>query len=201
MKTAARIISYLFHPLLMPTLGLFLILHSGSYLSLMDPMAKHAILLVMVLGTLVFPLMMIPILHYRQLVSMQQGGRSYERLLPGLVILILYAITWIYFSRLPLNRSIQAYMLAVLLTLMVMLALNLRFRVSMHLAALGGLCGLILALAVLYDALMQGPLILIILASGLSASAQILMNHLSWKGVLGGFVCGSLMVFLILLIY
>ena len=69
MKSAARVITILFHPLLMPTIGLLLILNSGTYLSLLDPAAKKAVLFVMALGTLLFPLMMIPVLYDRNLIT------------------------------------------------------------------------------------------------------------------------------------
>ena len=68
MKKAAPVISYLFHPLIMPSLGLLIILNSGTYLSLLDPAAKRAIMFVMALGTLIFPLMILPVLQYRNLV-------------------------------------------------------------------------------------------------------------------------------------
>ena len=73
MKIVARIVSTLFHPLLMPTLGLLLLLNSGTYLSLLDPAAKRAILFVMALGTLFFPLMMLPVLYYRNLIDLAAG--------------------------------------------------------------------------------------------------------------------------------
>ena len=53
MKKLALFISYLFHPLIMPSLGLLIILNSGTYHALMDPAVKRAIMFVMALGTLV----------------------------------------------------------------------------------------------------------------------------------------------------
>ena len=120
MKVAARVINILFHPLLMPTLGLLLIFNSGTYLSLLDPAAKRAVLFVMALGTLFFPLMMIPVLYYRNLISSLQDASREERFLPYLIILILYVITFVYFVRLPLSRLIHAYVLSVSLLLFVL---------------------------------------------------------------------------------
>ena len=86
MRKLVPVISYLFHPLIMPTLGLLIILNSGTYLSLLDPAAKRAILFVLALGTLVFPLMMLPILYYRNLVSSYQDAGREERLIPQVII-------------------------------------------------------------------------------------------------------------------
>ena len=146
MKKVAPIISYLFHPLIMPSLGLLLLLNSGTYLSLLDPAVKRAIIFVMALGTLVFPLMMLPILYYRNLVSSYKDATREERLVPQVIILVLYIITFIYFNRLPLSRVIHAYVLSGAVILFLVILLNLRYKICVHSAALGGLTGLIIAL-------------------------------------------------------
>lgn len=83
MKKLALFISYLFHPLIMPSLGLLIILNSGTYNALMDPAVKRAILFVMALGTLIFPLMMLPVIQYRNLLMKNGPERTRgERMIP-----------------------------------------------------------------------------------------------------------------------
>jgi hypothetical protein len=201
MKKAARLISYLFHPLLMPSLGLLIILNSGTYLALLDPAAKRAIMFVMALGTLVFPLMMLPVLQYRSLVMKNgQAATKGEKMVPQIIILILYVITFVYFKRLPLSHLIHAYVLAVTGTLFFVIALNIRFRVSMHAAALGGVTGLIFALIFLYETPLQGFLMLLLLAGGLTGSSRLALGD-RWGEVLSGFLLGLVVVFLTLLAY
>jgi hypothetical protein len=201
MKKAAQIISYLFHPILMPSLGLLIILNSGTYLALLDPAAKRAIMFVMALGTLVFPLMMLPILQYRSLVMKDgQASTKGEQLVPQVVILILYIITFVYFKRLPLNQVIHAYVLSVIVTFFIVLILNLRFRISIHSAALGGVTGLIIALIYLYETPLQGLLMLSFLASGLMGSSRLAQGD-HWGEVLSGFLLGLGIVMLTILVY
>ena len=201
MKKAAPIISYLFHPLLMPTLGLLIILNSGTYLSLLDPAAKRAILFVMALGTLVFPLMMLPVLQYRSLVL--KGGQELtrvEKLVPQIIILVLYIITYVYFRRLPLSQVIHAYVLSVAGTFFLVILINLKFRISIHAAALGGLTGLIIALIYLYETPLQGFLMLSVFAGGLTGSSRLVQGE-QWSGVLGGYLLGFTLLFLTILLY
>ena len=201
MKKAAPLISYLFHPLIMPSLGLLIILNSGTYLSLLDPAAKRAILFVMALGTLVFPLMMLPVLQYRNLVVKKgQPDTRLERLFPQIIILVLYLITYFYFKKIPLSQVIHTYILAVTGTLFLLIVLNLKFRISMHAAALGGLTGLIIALIYLYETPLQGLLILSILAGGITASSRLVLGE-RWQGVLGGFFMGFGVILLTILVY
>ncbi len=201
MKKAVSVISYIFHPLIMPTLGLFLILNSGTYLSLLDPAAKRAILFVMALGTLFFPLIMVPVLYYRNLVSGLQYATREERLIPQLIILILYIITFIYFIRLPLNRVIHAYVLSVTATLFLVLVLNLKFKICIHSAALGGLTGLIIALIYLFGSPMQGTLILSLLAGGITGSARLAMGVNRSIEIYAGYLLGFGIVLITLLVY
>jgi hypothetical protein len=200
MKKVASLISYLFHPLLMPTLGLLILLNSGTYLSLLDPAVKRAIMFVMSLGTLVFPLMMLPILHYRSLAYREGPATREERLIPQLIILILYVITFVYFKRLPLSRVIHAFVLSASITSALVIVANIRFRVSLHLAALGGVSGLILALIILYETPLEGLLILSLLASGLTGSARLAMGG-RWGEVLSGFLLGLGVVLTTILVY
>lgn len=201
MKKIAPVVSYLFHPLIMPSLGLLLLLNSGTYLSLFDPAAKRAIMFVMVLGTMVFPLMMLPILYYRNLVSSYKDATREERIIPQVIILILYIITFVYFNRLPLNRAIHAYVLSTAVVLFLVMLLNLRFHICVHSAAMGGLTGLIIALIFLYEAPMQGILLLSLLAGGISGSSRLALGTIRWWEVLIGYLLGFWVVVLTILIY
>jgi len=201
MKKIAPVVSYLFHPLIMPSLGLLLLLNSGTYLSLLDPAAKRAIMFVMVLGTLVFPLMMLPILYYRNLVSSYKDATREEQLIPQIIILILYIITFVYFNRLPLSRVIHAYVLSATVVLFLVMLLNLRFHICVHSAALGGMTGLIIALIFLYETPLQGALMLSLLAGGLSGSSRLALGINRGGEVLAGYMLGFLGVLMTILIY
>lgn len=194
-------VSYLFHPLIMPTLGLLLIMNSGTYLSLLDPAAKRAILFVMALGTLAFPLLIIPILYYRNLISNLQEASREERLIPYLVILILYVITFVYFVRLPLSRMIHAYVLTVPVLLFLVLVISMKFKICLHMTALGGVSGLIVGLILLYETPLQGMLVLALLASGVTGSARLLAGVQRPAEIYAGYLLGLGVMLATLLIY
>jgi hypothetical protein len=201
MKKAAPIISYLFHPLVMPSLGLLIILNSGTYLSLLDPAAKRAILFVMSLGTLIFPLMILPVFFYRQLVLRQGLDASREeRLIPQFVILVLYIITFIYFKKLPLSHVIHGYALSVTVLTFIVLVLNLKWKISVNTAALGGLTGLIIALIFLYQTPLEGFLMLALITGGITGSSRLAMGD-RWGAVFSGFILGFIVVLAIILLY
>jgi hypothetical protein len=202
MKKAATVITFLFHPLLMPTLGLLLLLNSGSYVSLLDdPAAKRAILSVVALGTLIFPLMMLPVFFYRNLVYNQKVTMVEEQWIPRFIILILYIVTSIYFLRLPLSRIIQGYILSVTITLAILVLVNLKLKISLHTAGLGGLAGLITAMIKMYEIPLEGFLLSALLAGGVVGTAKLLLNEHRPYEVYTGFAVGFSCVLVTLLVY
>jgi hypothetical protein len=201
MKAAARVLTILFHPLVMPTIGLLLILNSGTYHALLDPAAKRAVLFVIALGTLLFPLMMLPVLYYRNLISSLQDASREERFLPYLIILILYVITFVYFVRLPLSHFIHGYVLSVSILLFLMVLLTFRFRICGHTAAVGGLVGLIFALILMYETPLYGFLIVCFLIAGLVGTSRLILGVQRPVEVYTGFLLGLGVILTTLLVY
>ena len=201
MNSAARSISYIFHPLLMPTLGLLLILNSGTYLALLNPTAKQAVLFVMALGTIFFPLMMLPILYYRKLITSFQDASHEGKVIPYLITLILYVITFVYFVRLPLNRVIHSYVLSVPVLLGIILLVGLKFNICAHMAALGGMAGLIISLILLYETPLQWFLIFTLIAAGLTGTARIINGVQRPREIYSGFLLGFVVVAVTILVY
>lgn len=202
-RFVVRTLSYLSHPLLMPTLGLLLIFNSGSYLSnLLNPQAEKAILFVMALGTLIFPLLVFPVLYQRKIWDKEEGTPGTAgRMLPYLVVLVLYVITLVYFMRLPLNRLIHAFMLSTVIMNAVLFAFSYRHNICIHSAGLGGMAGLVLSLMVIYESPLQIYLAAILLMAGLTGSARL------WEGVqkpgevYSGFILGMAVVPTTLMVY
>ena len=201
MKWIARSVSYVFHPLIMPTVGLLLILNSGTYLALLDPAAKRAVVFVMALGTLLFPLMMLPVLYYRDLTQTLKNRNMEKNLVPQLIIFVLYVITFIYFARLPLSHVIHGYILSAPLVLLLLMVVNLKFGACPHMAALGGISGLIITLIILFRTPLDGFLVLSLLAAGLTGSARLASGHRKPGELLTGFVLGFGVVTVTLLVY
>jgi len=185
----------------MPALGLLLILNSGTYLSLLDPVAKRAVLFVMALGTLFFPLMMVPVLYYRNLITSLQNASKEERFLPYMIILLLYIITFVYFVRLPLSRVIHGYVLSVTILLLLLVVVNVKFRICGHMAALGGIAGLIVGLILLYETPLQAYLVMTLLAGGLTGTARLILGVQRPIEIYTGFMMGFGVVLLTLLVY
>lgn len=200
-KQVARVISIIFHPLLMPSIGMLLLLNSGSYLSLLSPDAKKAVVLIILLSTLIFPISILPVLYYRKLVSDIQIQNREERNLPFLLILILYIVTFIFLKRLPLHTQIHAYALTLPLMVFFLLLTNIKYRISTHMMGVGGITGLIISLIIIFGIPLEFLFIMAVLASGLVCTARIILTDHTVIELYGGYLMGLLITGLTMLFY
>jgi len=200
-KKVARVISIIFHPLLMPSLGMLLLLNSGSYLSLLSSDAKRAMVMIILLSTLLFPISILPVLYYRKLVSDIQIQKREERTLPFLLILILYILTFIFLKRMPLHTQIHAYALTLPLMVFFLLLANIKFKISTHMMGVGGITGLIISLIIIFGLPLQLLFILAVLVSGLVCTSRIILTDHSGLELYGGYFLGLLVTALTMLIY
>jgi len=200
-KKIAQIISVLFHPLLMPSVGLLILFNSGTYLSLISFDVKKIILLIVVLSTLAFPLALLPILYFRKLISDIHMTNREERFLPFILILILYVLTFIFMIRLPLHSHLHAYALTLPVMVIVLVIANIKYKVSEHMMGLGGIVGLIVSLIILFDIPLQAFFILAILSAGITATSRMIIGRYSSLELYGGFVLGLVVTVAVMLIY
>ncbi len=82
MKVLAKIFSYCFHPLLMPSYGLLIFFNSNSYINYAIPQElKQAALVLVVMSTFVVPLIITLLLLNRGHISSLEMPTKRERVL------------------------------------------------------------------------------------------------------------------------
>ena len=143
--------SILLHPLLMPTTGIAIILFSGSYLSNFPPAAKKLLIMLFSSGTLLLPLLMIPIFYMRGIVTDLQMHEKKQRIAPLAITLIFYLLTFFLFLRVPVYRFMHSFMLGSVLLVFITLIINYRWKISIHMVGLGGICAFILMISILQN--------------------------------------------------
>ncbi len=187
----AKIISFILHPLLMPTLGMVFILNSGNYMSYLPFEAKTFLISIVILGTLILPLSMVPVFSYFRVISNIEIDKASERTFPLLITSILYFMTYYFTRRFPLP-IINAFLLAASLAVFINFLINLRWKISSHMIGLGGLTALMSALSFRLHVDITLFLIIGILISGLAGFARLqLQKHSSFQ-VYGGYFLGYL---------
>ena len=184
----ARIISVIFHPVLVPTLGMLLLLHSGFYFSMLTWEAKRFVLLVVFFSTCILPLLAVSVLAINPRFDINMS-KSTDRIIPLLAASVFYYLGFILLGRVNIFPVFKLFMLASVLVIVALLFVSFKWKISNHMAALGGLAGVFFAFSFRKGLNPVYSLLIIILVSGLVGTARlILKKHDIWQIIAGYFL-------------
>lgn len=194
----ARVTSILFHPLLIPTLGFLLLFNSGFYFAVIPWGLKRFILLVVFLSTCILPALSIGLLSFspRFDIKMEKGT---DRVLPLILSSFFYYIGYLILQRVPLFPIYQLFLIASILVQIALIIISLRWKISAHSAAIGGLVGGFFALAF---RLQESPvliLITLIFIAGMVGTARLILEKHTSSQVYAGFLLGLLIMNMVIM--
>jgi hypothetical protein len=196
----AKILSYLFHPLLIPTYATLLLLNLPLFLSNSLSMEARTWLLILVSGfTFVIPVVIITTLYYFRLISSIELDQPKERTMPLLFSAMSYYALLYMLRQSGLPAYFLYFIYGALLALLTGLMINLVYKISLHTlgwgAAVASLVGLSVKMGV------DIPLIIIaaILISGITGYIRLKINAHNPTQVYLGFVTGVCIITLLTL--
>lgn len=147
MERLATVVSYTFHPLWMPLITLTAIYNLDPFLGL-HPKVFRLLLLILLIN-LVAPGLSIIIMRSRNMVSNLDITNRSERFLPFALFLFYYGLSYYWLRRhgaeLYIPVLVYGIFTALLLSLFVALVITTKTKISMHLLAMGSVCGVIAA--------------------------------------------------------
>jgi len=197
LATVARFTSVVFHPLLIPTLGFLLLFNSGFYFSILPWSVKKYMLLIVFLSTCVLPAISIFILSLNPKFDLRMEKNT-DRVLAMIFSAISYFLGYQMLRRLPVFPIYSVFMVGAVLVQIALLPISMRWKVSAHAAAIGGLVGGILGLSF---RLHENPvfiLSLLILSAGLVATSRLILEKHTQSQVYAGFLVGFLILVLVI---
>ena len=194
MRLFANILSVLLHPLWMPTLTIVLCFGIDPYMSY--GFTKQGLLMVygMVFAmTAVFPLTSMLLMRRTGLVTDMTMPTRQERIPAYLSTLVYYGMCY-YLLRTRLDNPVTlGIFFGATLGLLLVLLITLRWKISAHMAGIGGLIGALLAVMVMDDS--EAPVLLcglFLLAGTLGTARLVASDHTPtqvYAGALLGCVC------------
>ena len=193
----ARVTSLVFHPLLIPSLGFWFLFNSNFYFSILPWNVKKYMLLVVFLSTCVLPAISILILSLNPKFDLNMEKNT-DRVLSLLISSISYYLGYLLLKRLPVFPIYNILLIGAVLVQIALLPISMKWKISMHSAAIGGLVGGILVLAF---RLQENPvflLSLLILVAGLVATSRLILEKHTQSEVYAGFFTGFLILTLVI---
>jgi hypothetical protein len=186
-KILARVIQIVFHPLLISTAAVFILFKTNLYFAFIPEHVREIITFSTLLTTGIIPLIFIIFIG-----SIQQRSKTN---FPGITIIYLftavdYYLEYYLISRMPLAGFFKAGFLAGTLVLVSLSLISLRWNISSHLAGVGAMAGVTVALMLRLGVFNPFFLAAVLLAGGLTGFSRLALEKNNPAQVLAGFVLG-----------
>ncbi|MCF8335783.1 MAG: hypothetical protein K9H65_04190 [Bacteroidales bacterium] len=189
-KLAAKIISIVFNPLLMPTFGLLILFNSDTYYSMLPFHTKKVIFIIVFITTCLLPLAFIPLFLYQNLLKNFEMPSIKERIIPFATIGILYFIGYLILNQMDVPSTIANVLLAGTIIIFIMLFITLRWKISGHMAGIGALTGAILTFSYFLETNFIIYLLASIFIAGLLGTSRLILEHHTPSQIYSGFGLG-----------
>ena len=194
------IISFVFHPLFMPLYGLTILLSAPTFLSYLPPAVKRILFTILLLNNVLIPLLLLPFLRLRNLISSFYLEDRSERIIPMLTASILYFTTSFIVLRYQIPFFLKSFIFATAVLSIVVSMINFWWKISIH--AVGAtLAATVLLLWVKMFTPLPLLIVTVILLSGVIMSARLRLdthNPLQvWVGYFTGLTVVTMFILLI----
>ena len=197
MLRVARITSIVFTPFSIPFLA-FLVLFLFSYLRIMPILYKGIVLGIVYCFTILTPTITIFLFRKINGFARQELSERKKRYVPILLPIISYVFCLLMMRKLNIPWYMTGIIFVSLVISIICILVNLKWKLSEHMAGMGGIIGGLVSFSALFSYNPVVWLCLFILIAGILGSARIVLGHHTLGEVLSGFVVGLVCSFLIL---
>jgi len=190
-RTTAKLLSYLFHPLFIPVyVGLFFIkglrLFSG-----LDEWRQTLLLIQFFVNYTLLPLITVLVAKGLGFIDTIYLKTQRDRIIPYLAVMIFYFWVWYVFRNQGFPKEAVMFSLAAFLSICFGAFVNSFFKVSMHALSLGVVICLLLILSL--QSSNMGPFLTIgLLLAGLVCTSRLILNDHKPFDVYAGLILGAL---------
>lgn len=201
-KKIAQVLSYLFHPLLVPpaVLMVMLTLHIPGY-SQFTTGIKLLVLALLISSTVLLPVVIFSLFRRKGIIRSFQMETREERIYPYGTVAILYYTTFLLFRYAGIQPLFSFYLLNITLLILIVLIINIWWKISVHMVAMGGATGVFIGLGYRIGVDLQAFIIPLILASGLTAYARLYLDAHKPSQIYIGYFLGLIPITAIYLMY
>jgi hypothetical protein len=187
-------LSYILHPVLMPTYALLVIFGLNTYLAYTTPpQAKIALYIVIVFNTLIMPVVISYLLIVRGYIKSFEMQKRQERIIPFISNLALLLIAYYMIRQVMLPKIFYLLLLGAAAAVAIAILINLKWKISIHMIGIGGIVGTLYGMSTFLLVDMRIPILVSLLVAGLLGTARLsLGSHRPleiYTGFFVGFFC------------
>lgn len=191
----AKLISVIFHPLLIPSYAMLLLINTKNHYMLVLPLQnRYLVLLSVVLTSFILPAVFILILKKMGLVKSLQMESRHERVLPLFLTAIFFYGTYYLLKQEPHFALFNFFMLGATLLVIISLLINYMAKISIHMVAQGGIFGALAGYSLIFHQNYNLLIYLFVMTAGLTGFARLKLKAHTQTEVYTGFGLGVLVM-------
>lgn len=196
----ARGISYIFHPLLIPSYTLLLLLNLDIFnFHTVPAMYKMILTGIVLLITFIVPVLLTWFLYQLGIISSFFLGSREERTYPILSVAVFYYVCYYMLRSGHVSTIFNYYMLGATLLAVLSLIINFYRKISLHMIGAGSFTGLFLGISLNFGINFTPELFASILLSGIIGYARLKSNAHEPSEIYSGFILGALTMSLLMI--
>lgn len=196
-KNIATLISVIFHPVLIPTLGFLILFNSGFYFSIINWEVKRYVLLTVLFSTGILPMLSVAILAINPKFDINMD-KSRDRIIPLLFSSVFYYIGFILLGRMKAFPVFKLFLVASVFVIIILLIISFRWKISTHMAAIGGLTGTVFALSFRSGTNPMYTILILVLVSGIVGTARLILEKHTISQLIAGYGIGFIILYLVI---
>jgi hypothetical protein len=185
----------------MPLYGLGIIFTAPTLLEYLPAEVKKMLVLVILVNNIIIPATLLQIFRNRNIINSYNIEERGERVVPLLLVSILYSVTSYIIFRYQIPVFLKAFIFASTLLVISVTIINLWWKISIHAVAAGALVSVVIILSLKMHSPLTLYLIAAILAGGLILSSRLKLDSHDPPQVWFGFFTGlsGLTLFILLI--
>lgn len=192
---AAKVVSQLFTPLIVPTYATLIALW-GTYMQVATPKARIMVLAAVFAFSFLVPLIVICFLKVTHVIKDTELNERHERPIPYSVATVCYLGLWIYLTNIHAPQWFCSFFLASAIAGIVNLIVTFKWKISGHATGMGGLVAFTFFVCWRPLTFSGSPLffLLAVGAASLVATARLTLERHTVMQIVAGFLTGIVSV-------
>lgn len=197
-KIIAKLTSSLFHPLVIPTLGIFILFSLNTYVDFSIPKSGQRIILLIVLfNTALAPLLSVFVLKKLKVINSILLEDKSERVAPLFIAGVFYFFTFYVLKQVQLPFIIYYFLISATILIFIVLLITLHWKISIHMTCIGGFTGFLISASVMLKTDITILIMSAIILSGIMGYSRLVLNAHKPSEVYAGYALG--LVFMLIL--
>lgn len=190
-RSAAKILSYVMHPLLMPFYAVILVLNTNTYLAFsISPYVQKLVMSVVFVTTVALPVVTSVFLVQHGLVKSLEMESAQDRRIPFVAAGIFFLLCHYLLLMMPVPRVLPNMVLGASISIFFSWAINFKWKISIHMVGIGGIVGLLIGLSIRLGLEIWYPIMASVMLAGFLGSARLRLQAHNDSQIYAGFILG-----------